>query len=97
MVTSKAKNMARVDGVKLSEDHSVLDDEGCGVIEYFFYQLWWVPQSPPSRVSHHPSSLFWIHRDLWEGKLFKVGDFVLVHDGDVLKEDPKELCFARNI
>jgi hypothetical protein len=44
MVTSKAKNMARVDGVKLSEDHSVLDDEGCGAIEDFFYQLWWVPQ-----------------------------------------------------
>jgi hypothetical protein len=51
-------------GGKLSKGHLLPDDEDDGAIKDFFGQPWWVPQSPPPRVNQHPSTLFWIHRDL---------------------------------
>jgi hypothetical protein len=77
------------------ETLSAEDDEG--VIEEYFGQLWWIPQSPPPRVNQRSPHLLWIFKDLWEGKLFSTADCFPVQPSDVLKQDWKELDFARDV
>jgi hypothetical protein len=74
---------------------SAEDDEG--VIEEYFGQLWWIPRSPPPRVNQRSPHLLWICKDLWEGKSFSMADCFPVQPGDVLKQDWKELDFARDV
>jgi hypothetical protein len=51
VATSGSQSRLPHSGAKLSEE----EDEGA--IEEFFGQLWWVPRSPPPRVSQHPPNL----------------------------------------
>jgi hypothetical protein len=84
-------------GERLSVAHFGSEAEDGGAIEEFFGHLWWVPQSPPPRVSQYPPNLLWIHRDLWEKKSFKVKDCFPVQPGDVPRQDWKELDFAWDV
>jgi hypothetical protein len=91
VTSSRASMKANRCGAKLSDEEA--SREG-GEIEELFGQLWWVPSSPPPRVSHQPLNQCWIRRELWGSRSFTAKDCYLVKSGDTLRSDPKQGSFA---
>jgi hypothetical protein len=65
-----------------------------GEIEDLFGQLWWVSCDTPPSVGPRPLNQFWIKRELWESKVFRLKDYYPVHPGDTPRTDQKEGNFA---